>query len=189
MIIKFTSVNISRVYFRNLNDTIPNIISMPSLPFYYKLNQKCLYSADLHLVEFLKIWDFWGIWNMIQIFPNLCHTGNEICTIKFIVGKNKFIPYIHQEVMFLVHLFICLSLQLLQQYSPLYTNAARRDAARLNKIEIMEVVHCLYICAARHLAVQRRFFYLENFLIFFKNRTAFFTIFPKFSLIFRFHTG
>ena len=61
VIIKATSVNISRVYFSNLNHTIPNIVSMPILPFYYKLNQKCLYSADLRLVEFQKIWDFLGI--------------------------------------------------------------------------------------------------------------------------------
>ena len=43
---------------------------------------------------------------MIQIFPKLFHTGNQICTLKCIVGKNKFIPCIHQEVMFLVHLFM-----------------------------------------------------------------------------------
>ena len=52
---------------------------------------------------------------MIRIFPKLFHTGNQICTLKFIVEKTKFIPYIHQEVIFLVHLFICLCLQLLQQ--------------------------------------------------------------------------
>ena len=101
--------------FSNLNHTIPNIISMSILSYYYKLNEKCLYSADLCLVEFLKIWDFLGIWNMIQIFPNLFDTGNQSCTMKFIERKNKFIPYIYQEVMFLVYLFICLCLQLLQQ--------------------------------------------------------------------------
>ena len=57
--------------------------------------------------------------------------------------------------------------------SPLYTSVARRDAARLHKIEIKEVVHCLYTYAARQLAVRRGFFHLENFLIFQKNRTAF----------------
>ena len=63
------------------------------------------------MVEFLKIWVFLGIWNLIQIFLNLFDTGNLICTMTFIQEKNKFIPYIHQEVMFMVHLFICLCVQ------------------------------------------------------------------------------
>ena len=43
---------------------------------------------------------------------------------------------------------------------------ARRGVARLHKIEIKELVHCLYICVSRQLAVRHRFFHLENFLIF-----------------------
>ena len=64
--------------------------------------------------------------------------------------------------------------------SPLYTSAARRDAARLNKIEIMEVVHCLYICPVRQLAVRRGFFYLETFLIFSKTARLFLLFSPSF---------
>ena len=62
--------------------------------------------------------------------------------------------------------------------SLLHTSAARRGAARLNKIEIMAVVHYLYICAARQLAVRRGFFYLENFL-FFKKTARFFLCFTE----------
>ena len=61
-----------------------------------------------------------------------------------------------------------------------YCTLARRGVARLNKIEISEVDHCLYICAARQLAVRRRFFHLEIFLFFLKPR-GFLTVFPKFS--------
>ena len=52
--------------------------------------------------------------------------------------------------------------------SPLYTSAAR-----LNIIEIKEVVHCLYICASRQLAVRCGFFHLENFLFFQKTARVF----------------
>ena len=94
--------------FSNLNHTIPNIISMPILSYYYKLNQKCLYSADLHLVEFLKIWDFFGIWNMIQIFPNLFDTGNQSCTMKFIEGKiNSFLTSIRRLCFWCICLSVC----------------------------------------------------------------------------------
>ena len=55
---------------------------------------------------------------------------------------------------------------------------AWRDAARLNKIEIKEVVHCLYTYAARQLVVQIFFFHLENFP---KNRAVFSLFSPKFS--------
>ena len=54
---------------------------------------------------------------------------------------------------------------------------ARRGAVQLNKTEIKEVVHCLYICAARQLAVRCGFFYLENFLIFSKTARLF-LLFP-----------
>ena len=67
---------------------------------------------------------------------------------------------------------------LMHQLSPLHTSAARRGAARLNKIEIMAVVHYLYICAARQLAVRCGFFYLENFL-FFKKTARFFLCFTQ----------
>ena len=61
--------------------------------------------------------------------------------------------------------------------SPLYTCAARRDAAQLNKIEIKEVVHWLYTYATPQLAVRRRFFHLENFLIL-RKTARFFHCFP-----------
>ena len=51
----------------------------------------------------------------------------------------------------------------------------------------MEVLHCLYICVLRQLAVRQGFFQLENFLIFAKPST-FFTVFAKFPLKFGFPT-
>ena len=53
---------------------------------------------------------------------------------------------------------MCISSELLPLFL-FYLAAARRDVARLNKIEIKEVVHCLYIYAARQLAVRRGFFH------------------------------
>ena len=50
---------------------------------------------------------------------------------------------------------VCLSFScsITNLLSPLYTSTAWRGAEWLNQIEIMEVVHCLYICAARQLSV------------------------------------
>ena len=84
----------------NTYKTYSKPINIPTLSYYYKLNQKCLYSEDLCQGEILKNCDFRGIWNMIQIFPKIYHTVNQIFTLKFIVGKNKFIPYIHQVIIF-----------------------------------------------------------------------------------------
>ena len=64
--------------------------------------------------------------------------------------------------------------------SPLYTSAVRCDAAQLNKIEIKEVVHCLYTYAAWQLAGRRGFFHLENFLIFRKTARLFHCFSPSF---------
>ena len=36
----------------------------------------------------------------------------------------------------------------------MYTSAAWRNAAWLNKIEIKEIVYCLYICTSRQLVVR-----------------------------------
>ena len=52
--------------------------------------------------------------------------------------------------------------------------------ARLNKIEIKEVVHCLDIYAARQLAVWCGFFHLEHFLIFQKTGRLFHGFPPSF---------
>ena len=71
--------------FSNLNHIIPNIISVPILSYYYKLNQKCFYSVDL-CQDIFKNFRFLDIWNMIQIFPKIFH---PICTLY--LGKNKFI--------------------------------------------------------------------------------------------------